>query len=59
MQHKEIPIIYKQIILGEAEIANYLIGDSSYPLTSFCMKEHKSCKSNAQLLYVEKSMKPD
>ena len=52
MQHKEIPIIYKQIIPGEAEIANYLIGDSSYPLTSFCMKEHKSCKSNAQLLIV-------
>ena len=32
MQHKEIPIIYKQIIPGEAKIANYLTGDPAYPL---------------------------
>ena len=52
MQHKEIPIIYKQIIPGEAaKVANYLIGDSAYPLTSFCMKEHEYCKSNAQTVF--------
>ena len=51
MQHKEIPIIYKQIIPGEAKIANYLIGDLAYPLTSFCMKERESCKSNAQTVF--------
>ena len=33
MQHKEIPINYKQIIPGEAaKIANYLIGDSDFIL---------------------------
>ena len=30
------------------KIANYLNGDPADPLTSFCMKEHESCKSNAQ-----------
>ena len=47
MQHNKIPIIYKHIISGEAKTANYLIGDRAYPLISFCMKEHESCKSNA------------
>ena len=51
MQHKEIPIIDKQMIPGEAKIANYLIGDPAYSLTSFCMKEHESCKSNAQRVF--------
>ena len=51
MQHKVIPFIYRQIIPGEAKIANYLIGDPAYPLTSFCMKEHESCKSNAQTVF--------
>ena len=51
MQHKEIPITYKQIIPDEAKIANYLIGDPAYPLTSLCMKEHKSCKSNAKAVF--------
>ena len=33
MQHKEIPINYKQIIPGEAaKIANYPIGDSDFIL---------------------------
>ena len=36
------------MILGEAKIANYRIGDPAYPLTSFRMKEHESCKSNGQ-----------
>ena len=31
MQQKEIPIIYKQKIPGKAKIANYLIGDPTYP----------------------------
>ena len=51
MQHKEIPIIYKQIIPDEAKIANYLIGEPTYPLTSFYMKEHESCKSNAETVF--------
>ena len=51
MEHKEIPIIYKQIIPIEVKISNYLIGDPAYPLTSFCMKEHESCKSNAQTVF--------
>ena len=51
MQHKEIPIIYKQMIPSEAKIGNYLIGDPAYPLTSFCMREHESCKSNAQRVF--------
>ena len=51
MQHKEIPIIYKQIIPGEAKIANFLIGDPAYPLTSFCMKEYESCKTYAQTVF--------
>ena len=38
IQHKEIPIIYKQIIPGEAKIGNYLTDDPAYPLTLFCMK---------------------
>ena len=51
MHNKEISIIYKQIIPGEAKIAKYLVGDPSYPLTSFCMKEHESCKSNAETVF--------
>ena len=51
MQHKEIPIIYKQIIPGEAKIAIYLIGDPVYLLTSSCIKEHESCKSNAETVF--------
>ena len=41
MQHKESSIIYREIILGEGKIANYLTGDPVYPLTSFSF-----CKSN-------------
>ena len=48
MQQKEIPIIYKQKIPGKAKIANYLIGDPTYPLTLFCMKGDESCKSDIQ-----------
>ena len=51
MQQREIPIIYKQTIPGEEKVANYLIVDPAYPLTSFFMKEHKSCKSNAQTIF--------
>ena len=51
MEHKEITIIYKQIIPGEAKIASYLIGDPAYPLTSFCMKEHECRKSNGQTVF--------
>ena len=51
MQHKEIPIIYKQIIPDEAKIANYVTGEPAYALTSVCMKEHKSCKSNGQTVF--------
>ena len=51
MEHKEITIIYKQIIPGEAKIASCLIGDPAYPLTSFCMKEHESRKSNGQTVF--------
>ena len=51
MQHKEISSIYKHINPCEAKIATYLIGDPAYPLTSFCMKEHESCKSNAQTVF--------
>ena len=36
------------MILGEVKIANYRTGDPAYPLTSFRMKEHESCKSNGQ-----------
>ena len=51
MQQKEIPIIYKQKIPGKAKIANYLIGDPTYPLTLFCMKGDESCKSNIQTVF--------
>ena len=51
MHSNQIPIIYKQIILGEEKIPNYIIGDPAYPLTPFCMKEHESCKSNAQTVF--------
>lgn len=51
MHSNEIPIIYKQIIPGEEKIPNYIIGDPAYPLTPFCMKEHESCKSNAQTVF--------
>ena len=50
MQHKEIPIIYKQIISRWSK-NNYPFGDPAYPLSSFCMKGHKSCKSNAQRVF--------
>ena len=36
---------------GSCHDANYLICDPAYPLTSFCIKEHESCKSNAQTVF--------
>ena len=48
MQQKKIHIISKEIIPGKGKIPIYLVGDPAYPLTSFCIKEHESCKSNAQ-----------
>ena len=51
MQHKDVSSIYKQINPGEAKTTNYLIGNTAYPLTSFCMKERESCKSNAQTVF--------
>ena len=44
-------IIFKEIIPGKGKIPKYLVGDPAYPLTSFCIKEHESCKSNAQTVF--------
>ena len=51
MQDNEIPMQFKQILPGEAKIPNYLIGDSAYPLTAYCMKEFESCKTNALVFF--------
>ena len=33
------------------KVPNYVIGDPAYPLAPYCMKEFKSCTTNAQVLF--------
>ena len=45
-----VPTTFNYLLPGCAKIPNYLIGDSTYPLTPNCTKDYKSCKTNSQVI---------
>ena len=51
LRGKKLPTIYQTPVVGRAKIPNYLIGDPAYPLLPFCMKEHKTCTSNEEVIF--------
>ena len=36
---------------GPEKMQNYLLGDTSYLLTPYCLKEYQSCSSNDEVLF--------
>ena len=38
-QNSGLTNVFQSLILGFQKVPNYLIGDPTYPLTSFCIKE--------------------
>ena len=46
----KIPATFQTVIPGCEKVPNYLIGDPSYPLTPFCMKEFDNCNSDEEVI---------
>ena len=40
-------ITHQKILPGCQKVGNYLICDPTYPLTTYCLKKHSTCSSNA------------
>ena len=51
LSNSQLPVTYKQLLPGHAEIPNYLIGDPAYPLLPYCMKEYQTCKTNEEVIF--------
>ena len=49
--NKNIPVIYQAISHNHIMVPNYLIGDPTYPLIPYCMKEYTYCKNNEQVIF--------
>ena len=50
LREQQLPQTFQTLIPGLDKIPNYLIGDPSYPLTPYCMKEFETCNENAQVV---------
>ena len=51
MRGGQLPKTFITLVPGYKAIPNYLIGDPAYPLTSFCMKEYRTCVTNEEVLF--------
>ena len=46
-----LPTTFSCPVSWQEKIPNYLLGDSLYPLTPYCLKEYQSCSSDEELLF--------
>ena len=51
LRNGEIPATLQTVIHGCERNPYYLIGDSAYPFTPFCMKEFDNCNSNEEVIF--------
>ena len=49
--NKTVPIKPRTLIPGLDEVPNYILGDPTYPLTPYCMKEYITCKNNEEVIF--------
>ena len=47
----QLPKTFITLLPGYEAIPNYLIGDPTYPLTPFCMKEYQTCVKNEAVVF--------
>ena len=46
-----LPQTFQIVVPGLEKVQNYLIGDPTYPLTPYCMKEYDHCSNNEQVVF--------
>ena len=51
LRSSDLPTIFQTISNSEVKIPNYLIGDPTYPLLPYCMREYSTCKSNEEVVF--------
>ena len=51
LRNGEMPATFKTVIPRCEKVPNNLIGDPTYPLTPFCMKEFDICNSDEEVIF--------
>ena len=51
LREENLPMMYKRLLPGDDKVPVCLLGDPTYPLLPYCMKEYSSPRDNAEVIF--------